>query len=88
MKGSIVTKAKSNYKQVRVTLTEQRDLEHPGRVAVGVRVLVKPLDAEWSERHVVLSTTARDLAPLASLNEVYAALLEFLAAPPLPGHIG
>lgn len=78
----------SNYKQVRVTLTEERDLKRPHRVAVSVRVLVKPLSAEWNERHVVLTTRAEDLAPLASLTEVYEALLEFLASPPLPGHIG
>jgi len=81
-------KARSNYKQVRVTLTEQRDTEHPGRVMVSVRVHVKPLEVQWHEQHVVLTTTARDLPPLATLNEVYGALLEVLAAPPLPGHIG
>lgn len=83
-----MSKAKSNYKQVRITLTESRDTQRPGRVQVGVRVMVKPLNDEWNMRHTILSTTAEDLAPLASLNEVYAALLEFLAAPPLPGHIG
>lgn len=81
-------RARSNYKQVRITLTEQRDVAHPGRVAVSVRVSVKPLNEEWTFRHVVLTTTAADLAPLATLQEVYAALLEVLAAPPLPGHIG
>lgn len=78
----------SNYKQVRLTLTEQRCVGKPGRVNIGVRVMVKPQNAEWHQRHTVLITEARDLAPLASLNEVYAALLEVLAAPPLPGHIG
>lgn len=81
-------KARSNYKQVRVTLTEQRDVERPGRVRVSVRVAVKPLNDEWQMRHTILVTEAADLAPLASLEDVYAALLEFLAAPPLPGHIG
>lgn len=81
-------RAKSAYKQVRVTLTEERDVRHPGRVAVSVRVLVKPLEAEWQMRHTILVTRAEDLSPLATLEDVYAALLEFLAAPPLPGHIG
>lgn len=78
----------SNYKQIRVTLTEQRDVGRPGRVRVGVRIMVKPQNTEWNMRHTVLVTEAEDLAPLASLNEVYAALLEVLASPPLPGHIG
>lgn len=81
-------KAQSNYKQIRVTLTEERCLGKPGRVNVNVRVMVKPQNVEWNMRHTVLITQAQDLAPLASLDEVYAALLEVLAAPPLPGHIG
>lgn len=83
-----MAKAVSNYKQVKVVLTEQRDVRHPGRVSVGVRVHVKPQNAPWTERHLVLSTRADDLEPLTNLDAVYAALLEFLAAPPLPGHIG
>lgn len=83
-----MARATSNYKQVRVTLTESRDVRRPGRVRVDVRIMVKPLQAEWHQRHTILVTSAEDLAPLASLDEVYAALLEFLAAPPLPGHIG
>lgn len=78
----------NNYRQVRVTLTEQRDLQRPGRRTVGIRVMVKPQNAEWHNRHTVLVTQADDLEPLDSLDAVYAALLEFLAAPPLPGHIG
>lgn len=81
-------RAASNYKQVRVTLTESRDVERPGRVRCDVRVMVKPLNTEWHMRHTILVTSAADLAPLATLEDVYAALLEFLAAPPLPGHIG
>lgn len=81
-------KARSNYKQVRVTLTESAMRSKTGRVRVDVRIMVKPLDAEWNMRHTVLVTSAEDLSPLASLDEVYAALLEVLASPPLPGHIG
>lgn len=81
--------ARSNYKQVRVTLTEERCVGRPGRVNISVRVLVKPAEAEWTARHTVLVTRAHDLPPLATLDEVYAALLEVLAAPPLPeGHTG
>lgn len=50
--------------------------------------MVKPQNAEWNMKHTVLVTSAEGLNPLASLNEVYEAVLEVLAAPPLPGHIG
>lgn len=83
-----MTKATSNYKQVRVTLTEQRSPGRPDLVDISVRIMVKPQNAEWHQRHTMLVTEARQLQPLASLDEVYAALLEVLAAPPLPGHIG
>lgn len=83
-----MARAKSNYKQVRVTLTEQRDTCHPGRVRVSCRVMVKPLEAEWTLRHTVLHADHHDLSALADMDAVYAALLEFLACPPLPGHIG
>lgn len=87
-KGSPMAKARSNYKQVRVTLTEGPMRSKPGRVRIDVRVMVKPLEAEWNQRHTMLICSADDLAPLASMDEVYAAILETLAAPPLPGHIG
>lgn len=80
--------SRSNYKQVRITLTEQRDTEHPGRVMVSVRVMVKPQNTEWNMRHTVLVSSARDLSPLSDMDAVYAAILEVLACPPLPGHIG
>lgn len=81
-------KARSRYKQVRITLTESNDVSRPGRVRCDVRVMVKPLDAEWNMRQTILVASADDLAPLATLDDVYAAILETLAAPPLPGHIG
>lgn len=84
----MAAKAASNYKQVRITLTEQRDVEHPGRVRVDVRVMVKPQNTEWNMRHTVLVSSAADLAPLGTMEDVYAAILEVLACPPLPGHIG
>lgn len=39
--------AKSTYKQVRLTITE----EAGGRVSV--RVMVKPVDASWTMKHTV-----------------------------------
>lgn len=82
------SRARSNYKQVRITLTESRDVRHPGRVRCDVRVMVKPQNAEWNMKHTVLVASAEDLEPLATLDSVYAAILETLASPPLPGHIG
>lgn len=78
----------SQYRQVRVTLTEQRDTCHPGRVRVGVRVWSKNQHQEWHQGSTVLVHDAHDLAPLVGLDEVYAALLEVFSSPPLPGHIG
>lgn len=81
-------RATSNYKQVRITLTESRDVRHAGRVRVDVRVMVKPQNAEWNMKHTVLVSSAEDLSPLSDMDAVYAAILEVLACPPLPGHIG
>lgn len=84
----MAVRAASKYKQVRITLTESAMSRKPGRSRLMIRVMVKPVEAQWSERDTILSTFADDLAPLATLDDVYAAILEFLAAPPLPGHIG
>lgn len=78
----------SQYRQVRVTLTEQRDVCHRGRVRVSVCVWSKHQRQEWHQGSTVLIHEAHDLAPLTDLNAVYAALLEVFSSPPLPGHIG
>lgn len=82
-----MAKAASIYRQARITLTEERDRDHPGRVRLTLRVMVKPLQAEWNMRQTVLHVHAQNQAPLSDLNAVYGALLELLAQPPLPGHI-
>lgn len=46
-----MARAQSNYRQVRVTITE----ETRGRMSV--RVLAKPVTADWSLRHTVWSHT-------------------------------
>lgn len=77
-------KAVSRYKQVRITLTEERAWNKPHLRNVSVRVMVKPLEAEWTMRHTVLVTRAEDQPPLETLDAVYEALLEVLSNPPLP----
>lgn len=70
-----------NFKACRVLLTEERG----GRVTV--RVDVKPLHADWNGTHRILVRTIQAPGPLESIDDVYAALLELLAEPPLPsGH--
>lgn len=81
-------RAVSNYKQVRLTLTEEHGRDKSGRVNLTLRVMVKPLEAEWNMRHTVIVDRRTDMDPLSDMGAVFAALLEFLAAPPLPGHIG
>ena len=46
-------RAVSRYRQVRVTITEEQGNR------VSVRVLAKPLQADWSIRHTVWSHTWR-----------------------------
>lgn len=77
-------RATSRYKQVRITLTEQMDMQHPGSVRIGMRVLVKSLSEEWHERHCVLSVEEGNLPPLRDLDAVYSALVELLGQQPLP----
>lgn len=78
---------KSTYKQVRITLTEELDREAPGMRCISVRVSVKPLNEEWTMRHVVLSERRRNMPPLSDLQAVYRTVLDMLAQEPLPGHI-
>lgn len=75
------------YRQVRVTLTEQRDVCHPGRSLVAVRVMVKPLHAEWNMRQTIRVEHLHDQVPLATLDDVYHVILDSLGGPVLPGVI-
>ena len=79
-----MVRAVSNYKQVRVTLTEERCPNKPHLRNVSVRVMVKPLEAEWAMRHTILVTRSEQQPPLETLDAVYCALLETLSNPPLP----
>lgn len=77
-------RAASRYKQVRITLTEEQCLSKPHLRNIGVRVMVKPLEADWTMRHTILQTYLRAQPPLDTLDSVYEAILEFLADPALP----
>lgn len=83
-----MARGSSQYKQVRITLTEELDRQHPGQRRISLRVSVKPLDEEWTMRHVVLSEVRPNMPPIRDLEGVYATVLDFLAQEPLPGHIG
>jgi hypothetical protein len=81
-------RAKSRYKQVQITLTEELDPAHRGSVRITMRVLVKPLEDQWHQRHTVLSVTEGNCTPLSDLDAVYGVLMELLSQPPLPVSAG
>lgn len=78
----------SGYKQVRITLTEQTDREHAGRVLIMYRISVKPLEGDWTLRHVVATGSLRNQERLEDMVDVHQAILAILRGEPLPGHIG
>jgi hypothetical protein len=63
-------RAASRYRQIRVTLTE----EYGGLFSL--RVMVKPVDAEWTFKHSIIVRSWRMSDPPAQLADV----LEHLAA--------
>lgn len=77
-------KAVSRYKQVRITLTEEPGPPGSHYVAVGVRVMVKPLNQDWHMKQTVLAVRLTDQLPLQTMDAVYECILEFLANPALP----
>lgn len=79
-----MARAMSRYKQVRITLSEERDMDDLSKRCISVRVLVKPLEADWSHRQVVLYQRLKGQPPLASLDAVYECILETLAGQSLP----
>lgn len=70
--------AASNYRQVRLTFTDQ-----PNGM-VGVRVMVKPLQAEWHHKHTILAESFWNSVPLGSMQDVYAFLVDYLGQYMLP----
>lgn len=68
----------SRYRQVRLTFTEQA-----GGVC-SVRVMVKPVNVAWSERHTIVQESFKIAEPLTSMADVYALLGAYLAQDTLP----
>lgn len=73
-------RARSNYRQVRITLTE----EAGGRLSA--RVMVKPLEAGWTMRHTVWVHSWLQENPSAHWQDlVYAVLRQIAGEDLLPG---
>lgn len=71
-------KAASNYKQIRLTLTES-----PTRV--DWRIMVKPINLEWNQKHTVLvGSEHRPIGGLETYESVLMLLIELLEAQLLP----
>lgn len=73
-------RAQSRYRQVRITLTE----EAGGRIAA--RVMVKPLDADWTMRHTVWVHSWKQESSTDHWQDlVYAVLRQIAGEDLLPG---
>lgn len=57
-------RARSIYRQVRVTITEERG------GTVSVRVMVKPMEADWTMRHTVWTASFRPTGPTTHWSEL------------------
>lgn len=62
----------SNYRQMRVTLTEE------ARGYISVRIMVKPLESQWSHMHTIVSHRWKPSTLPASVADVAAELADFL----------
>lgn len=72
-------KAASNYKQLRLQMTE----EAGGRVSVSL--YVKPLNAAWTEHHCLQRWTVRRLEPIHTLEDALSVCVALLESDMLPG---
>lgn len=79
MPKPVQPRAASNYKQVRLQFTE----EAGGRVSA--TLYVKPLNVDWTERHVVRRWNRRLNAPLATFEDVLGLMILMLEEDTLPG---
>lgn len=71
--------ARSNYRQVRLTITE----EQGGRITA--RVMVKPLAASWTMKHVVWHHSWISSRPLNHWSSLVASALYMIVGERLPG---
>lgn len=78
---------KNNYKQIRITVTEEACRGHEGRVNLTMRVMLKPVGEQWNVRHTILHTHEINQPPLHSTGSVFQALSELFRQEPLPGSI-
>lgn len=73
------TRAASRYKQLRLQMTE----EAGGRISVSL--YVKPLNVEWSQRHVISRWTVQRHEPIETLEDALSVCVALLEADMLPG---
>lgn len=79
MASRVPPRAASRYKQVRLQFTE----EAGGRVSASM--YVKPLNAEWSQHHVVKRWTRQISGPLETFEDVLGLMVLLLEEDMLPG---
>lgn len=72
-------RAASNYKQLRLQLTE----EAGGRVSVSL--YVKPLNVEWTQRHCLQRWTVTNARPIETLEDALSVCVSLLEEDMLPG---
>lgn len=77
----------NNYKQIRITVTEEACRGHKDRVNLTCRVMLKPVGAQWNLRHTILHTHEVNVEPLSDMGAVFRALSDLFRQPPLPGSI-
>lgn len=63
-------RARSIYRQVRMTVTEERG------GSVSVRVMVKPMEADWTMKHTVWVASFRPTEPTTHWSELVLAAAE------------
>lgn len=79
MAGRVPPRAASRYKQVRLQFTE----EAGGRVSASL--YVKPLNAEWTQQHVVRRWQRQLDGPLETFEDVMGLMVSMLDEDLLPG---
>lgn len=71
--------AQSRYRQLRCTLT------HETNGTLSYRVYAKPLNAGWSEQHLIAQGRAQSVRPILSTEDAIGVLVDLLKQEMLPG---
>lgn len=79
MGGRPQARAASNYKQLRLQMTE----EAGGRCSVSL--YVKPINVEWSQHHVVARWVVKRHEPIQTLEDALSVCVALLESDMLPG---